>query len=137
MGAPLIPIAISAASTLFSAASTNSQAKAKSAQYERDAQVAETEQALRTEDRQRRMAAEIGRQRALYGAMGTDPNSGSAAYTQEQTAGEYAREEYNDRFNTQNRIDADRTSSQIATQEGNQKMVGTLFDFASKQAKRG
>lgn len=136
MGAAAIPIVISAASTLFSVASQQSQAKRQQSMYDRQAQITQTENALAAEDRQRRQAAKIGQMRALYGASGVDI-SGSPEAVIEDTAATFAREQYNADFNAQTKIGSYQASGDNAQSDANAKSVGTLFNFASSTAKRG
>jgi hypothetical protein len=136
MGAAAIPIAISAASTLFSIGAQQSQAKRQQAMYDRQAQVTTTENALQAEDRQRRLATQISKQRALYGASGVEID-GSPADVIEDTAGKFAREQYNADFNAETKIGSYQVSGDNAQADANAKSVGTLFNFASTTAKRG
>lgn len=135
--AAAVPIAISAASTLFSVAAQQSQANRQQAMYDRQAQITATENALQAEDRRRRNLAEIGKLRAQYGASGVDPNEGSADIVIQDTAAAFAREQFNADFNAKTKIGSYQTSGDNAQADANAKSVGTLFNFASSAAKRG
>src|SRR5579859_2255368 len=94
MGAavPIISLVATAGSAIMGAVGAEQQAKAQAAAASYNAQVArnaatyETEQGqVQAEAQQRQRAALTGRQRAMFGAMGVDVNTGSPLDIQSDT----------------------------------------------------
>lgn len=92
-------LAITAVAALFSIGQGQAQAKAQKKIYQQQAEVRRTENSLRSEDRARRLEREQAAIRNAYGAAGFDL-SGTPTDVLANTAGEFAREQYMDDFNT-------------------------------------
>jgi hypothetical protein len=100
-----------------------------------------TASALRDDDRMRRTQALIGKQRALYGANGQDPNSGSAWDVQGDTWTNSGREGFNEQFRSTGMQDslgmnasAARMTGDFAGQAGSMNAMGTLLNYGVNYA---
>lgn len=107
-------LALTAIGTLFSVQQGAAQVKAQRQMYQQQAAVGETENALRRQDRARRLEREQAAIRNAYGAAGFDL-IGTPSEVLANTAGEFAREQYADDFNTRHRVGAYNTMASNST----------------------
>lgn len=133
-------LALSAIGTAMSVSQAHSQAKTQKAMYQRQAQITETENLLRKQDRLARLDKIMGQQRAMYGASGVDPLVGSPADVQANTVADFTREQFMDDFNATNRIDAFNTSAANSQPNYGPSLFqfgSTAVDYAARRANRG
>lgn len=123
-------IVMSAAGTAMQVQQQRAQADFQAQQLEQEAQAERTAQALRSEDRRRRFQRTLAEQRVLFGASGTaiDPNILA------QTAEEFAREEFNDRFNLVRSVNALQGSAASARASGANALTSGLLSFGTNTA---
>lgn len=123
---PLIGLAISAIGTGAAVMSAKAQADFQSEQAEENAKAERTAAALRAEDREERRRRVQAQQQVQFGAQGSlvDPNILAS------TAREFAKEQYEDDFNTQRRIAGYQGQAASAQMTGKSRATGALFDFA-------
>ena len=136
---PIISLAATAVSgvgSLMSASASQQQADAQAQAYREQAKTQETAFALRQEDRNRRQRRMIAEQRALYGASGVEL-TGTPETVMVETAGEFAREAYQDRFQTDQQVRTLEQSANNVVQTGHNQAVGTLLDFGGSVLNRG
>lgn len=132
-------LALSAVGTAASISGQQQQAKAQRAAYTHAAQTAETEAALRRQDRLREAERTISSQMAAYGASGVTLD-GTPMDVFSNTAAEYARAQYTDDFSTRNRIgslEASRSNTQANPGPALAQFGGTALDYAARTANRG
>ncbi|WP_374632848.1 hypothetical protein [Ferrovibrio sp.] len=135
----LAGLALTAVSTAASISGQQQQAKSQKAAYTHAAKVAETEAALRRQDRMREAERTLNKQMAAYGASGVTLD-GTPMDVFSNTQAEYARAQYMDDFNTSNRVGSLEASS--ANTRANPgpalaQLGGTALDYAARNANRG
>lgn len=118
-----------------------SQMESQAQMMEWNAKREETAQALRDDDRQRRTQALVSAQRALYGANGADPNSGSAFDVQLDTWKDSGRDGFNESFKSQGLTDSlamnaanSRMTGDFAQSAGFMNAAGTLLNYGANYA---
>ena len=120
-------VVMSAAATAIQVQQQRAQADFQAEQLEQEAQAERTAAALRSEDRQRRFQRALAEQRVLFGASGTAIDPTILA----ETAEEFSREEFNDRFNLVRSVGALNASAENARMSGNNAILTGLLSFGT------
>tara|TARA_X000001382_G_scaffold23319_4_gene14220 strand:+ start:4679 stop:5125 length:447 start_codon:yes stop_codon:yes gene_type:complete len=92
--------------------------------------------AERADERKRRLRKTVGAQRALYASSGVGLE-GTPTDVFEQTAKEFAYEDYADRFDTLNNMGSKYMEADAYRSAGKQKAFGNLLDFGISWGMRG
>lgn len=122
--------------TLGSIAAAQDYAASQKDQIEIQKQNDAAALALRTQDRQRQLAQASGRQAALYGASGVTLD-GSPTAVMADTAGEGARQQFADNFNSSMKQQAWDLSEGAVQRNANLKSLASLFNFGANALIRG
>jgi len=127
---------IAAAGTMYSAYQNVQQGEQQAAISTYQAEQAGAALAERAVERKRRLRKTVGAQRALYSASGVGLE-GTPTDVFEQTAKEFAYEDYADRFDTLANIGSKYMEADAYRRAGRQKAVGNLLDFGISWGMRG
>jgi len=127
---------IAAAGTVYSAYQNIQQGEQQAALSTYQAEQAGAALAERAVERKRRLRKTVGAQRALYSASGVGLE-GTPTDVFEQTAKEFAYEDYADRFDTLANMGSKYMEADLYRQSGRQRAVGNLLDFGISWGMRG
>lgn len=127
---PLIGLALSAVGTVAAISQANAAGDFQADQAQENAKAEGTSLALRTEDRRERMLREKARLTTEFGAQGTLVQPDLLA----TSAGEFAREQFEDEFNTKRRQAGFNQQADSAKITASNKQTGSLFDLAGSTA---
>jgi len=128
--------AVLAVTTLATMKMQQNSAKAQAQMYDYQGKVAQTTGALQEDDQRKQADILLGKQRAIFGASGVDPTSGSAADVYSQTAKDAEHNIFQTTFNTSNTVARANQSAANSIYEGNQQAMGTLLNYGSRMAGR-
>jgi len=127
---------IAAAGTVYSAYQNIQQGEQQAALSTYQAEQAGAALAERAVERKGRLRKTVGAQRALYSASGVGLE-GTPTDVFEQTAKEFAYEDYADRFDTLANMGSKYMEADLYRQSGRQRAVGNLLDFGISWGMRG
>ena len=126
----------SAAAGIVGAVNQAQQGKAQANMYRYQAAVEETNAALREDDRLKAMKRNISTQTAQFGALGTNPLTGSGPLTMAETARNSYYDIFNDNFSSEQERNALQASAANAQRSGNMAAAGTLLKTTASVADR-
>lgn len=132
-------LALTAISTVAQISQGQQQAKQQKKYYEQNAQNEQAAYALRSEDRARKFASMQASANARYGAAGVAAD-GTPGDVLESNAAAYARDQFMDQFNTQNRVAGYGMYAANSNYNWGAPLFqagGSALDYAARTANRG
>lgn len=123
-----IGLALTVAGPVIRGIQRNNAYKAEAAAARQAAEDAQTEAAIRKADRKERQAQMIAAQRARYGASGFDPNAGTPLTVYEDTAKQFAKEQFLDDYQTRRQVRSLKQSRKNLKQSGRNAVLGGFLD---------